>query len=94
MGSAWDALLSMYFGVIFFGFDSSNQNSGLFGQFTYSTSVLPCLVWTNLQDWMSSSMYISIKLPTLNIFDVINGSQRKHKHYSANVWPLLTGLVY
>ena len=49
------------------GFDSSNQNAGLFGQFTYSTSILPCLLWTILQDWVSPFMFILIKLPTLNI---------------------------
>ena len=94
MGSACVALLSMYFGVIMIGFDSSNQNAGLFGQFTYSTSILPCLLWTILQDWVSPFMFILIKLPTLNIFDVINGSHKKHKYYSANVWPILKGLVY
>ena len=46
---------------------SSNQNVGLFEQFTYSTSNLPCLLWTILQDWVSPFMFILIKLPTLNI---------------------------
>ena len=70
-GSAWEALLSMYFGVIMFGLVSSNQNAGSLGQFTYSTSILPSLVWTILQDWVSPLMFILIKLPMLNIF-VIN----------------------
>ena len=94
MVSAWDATLSMYFGVIIFGFDSSNQNAGLFGQFTHSTSILTCLVWTILQDWVGPFMFVLIKLPTLNIFGVINGSHKKHNYYSANVWQILKGLMY
>ena len=63
----------MYFGVIMFWFDSSSQNAGSLGQFTYSTSILPCLVWTILQDCVSPFMIILIENPTLNISDVING---------------------
>ena len=68
MGSACVALLNMYFAVIMFWFDSSNQNAGSFGQFTYSASILPCLLWTMLLDWLSPFMFILIKLPTLNTF--------------------------
>ena len=71
MGSAWKALLNMYFGVIMIAYDSSNQNVGLTGQFTHSNSIFPCLVWTILQDWVSQFMFISIKITTLNMFDVI-----------------------
>ena len=78
MGSACVALLSMYFGVIMIGFDSSNQNAGLFGLFTYSTSILPCLLWTILQDWVSPFMFILIKLPTWNILMLIMGHMRAH----------------
>ena len=76
MGSDWDALLSMYFGVIMFGFDSSNQNACLFEQFTYSTSNLLCLFCKILQDWVIPFMFFLIEIPTLNIFDVINGTPK------------------
>ena len=71
-GSAREALLSMNFGAIMFGLDSSNQNAGLLGQFTYSTSFSPYIAWKILQDLVCQFMFILIKLPTLNIF-VING---------------------
>ena len=89
LGSSWDALLSLNVGVIVLGFDSSNHKASLFGQFTYSTSILPCLAWTILQSWVSPFEFILITLPTLNTFDVISGSNKKRKYYVANVWPIL-----
>ena len=62
-----------------FGLVSSNQNAGLLGQFTYSTSILPCLVWTILQDWVSPLMFILIKFPTPNMFAL--KVTKKHKYY-------------
>ena len=46
----WDPLRKLYFVLTMFGSDSSNQKAGLFGQFTYSTSILPCLACTILQE--------------------------------------------
>ena len=45
-----DPLRKLYFVLTMFGSDSSNQKAGLVGQFTYSTSILPCLACTILQE--------------------------------------------
>ena len=71
-----DILLSINSCFIIFGLDSSNQKACLLGQFTYSTSILPCLACTVLQECVSPFEFTSIKLPTLNIFGVINGQIR------------------
>ena len=74
--ATWVILLSIYLGFTMFGLDSFNQKAGLLGQFTYSTSILPCLACTILQECVSPFEFTLNKLPTLNIFDVINGQIR------------------
>ena len=71
--ATWDILLSVTLGFTMFGLDSSNQMACLLGQFKNSTSILPCLACTILQESVSLFELTSIKIPTLNIFGVTNG---------------------
>ena len=74
--ATWNPLLSIYLGFTVFGLDLSNQKAALLGQLTYSTSILPCLACNILQEGVSPFEFSLTKLPTLNIFDVINGQIR------------------
>ena len=46
----WDPLRKLYFVLRMFGSDSSNQKPGWFAQLTYSSSNLPFLACTILQE--------------------------------------------
>ena len=59
-----------------FGLDFSNKKTCSLGQFTYSTTMLPCLACTLLQACVSPFDFTLIELPTLNIFGVASGQMR------------------